>query len=222
MFWDVLLNPFWTQSFWGAGQVCSQQHRWGCISWSTPVPLPGPPTGRNSMFPTTLNCLHLSPARLLACSIDPVLHESSIISSANAGWRLSTALCYKLPGSAHAGTVLLPIEWFYSGPYHDPSPCLNKWRTGTATCPGPTSDRDLTRFCGWRLTLTRTQNCRDWLCNEGHKTEFEASIYSKLLQTVDPSQYHWISGTWLQAESQTHWNPPHLRTVGCKTCCSST
>ena len=115
---------------------------------------------------------HLLPAPFscsFACvlAIDPVSHQSNIISLAKR-WLAAQCcpFCYSPVGSTHAGIVCLPIEWFYLVPHQDPLACLNKWRKGKGTCPGPASDRDLlTGFCGCRPMLTRTQNSRDWLCS---------------------------------------------------------
>lgn len=160
----MLLNPFRKQLCWGAGQVCSQQHGWGCISLLNPL-LPPP-------FPATL--LLLAPAPLLACSL--LTHcriDQTSSHQRNAGVQPGAALCYSLTGSTRADILCLAREWFYLVPHRDPSACLNKWRKGKGTCPGPASDRDLlTRFCGCRPTLTRMQKrlalqsravrCRRW------------------------------------------------------------
>lgn len=74
-FWHVLLNPFWKQLSWGARQVCSQQHRWGCISLRNQplcicqvLPLP---------FPAALTVVYFSCSFAPVFTIDPVSHQTS-------------------------------------------------------------------------------------------------------------------------------------------------
>lgn len=159
-FWHVLLNPFWKQLSWGAGQVWSQLHRWGCIFLLNQplcicqvLPL---------SFPAALTVVYFSCSFAPVFTIDPVSHQTS--SQLAECWLVFKGCPWPLLTGRN---MLVPCACLLRGFIWCPTmtPC-HVWRSEGKgrRCPGPASDNDLlTRFCGCRPMLTQTQNSRDWL-----------------------------------------------------------
>lgn len=143
------LNPRRALRCRGAGQVGSQQNRWGCISLLNQL-LRAP--ARSSHCRSSP---HLPPACFLACSLSIWcrIHQMSP-RQPNAGCRPRAALCYPRVGCVHAGIVCVAIKRFYLVPHHGTSARLHESK---GTCPGPASDRDRIAFCGCRATPTGTR-----------------------------------------------------------------
>lgn len=103
-FWHVLLNPFWKKLSWGAGQICWQQHGWGCISlWISPWA-----SARSSHCHSLLHLLWcIFPVHLLLCSLLTQCHIKHYLGWLNGGFRAALG-----PGS-QGGTCwyCVPACW---------------------------------------------------------------------------------------------------------------